>query len=70
MRYPASEKLEIVRTVEGSHLPTNQTHDMLGISRATFYGWYDLYLEGGFDRLTDKSPCLKVCLEPYPCCSS
>ena len=38
MRYPASEKLEIIRTVEGSHLPTKQTLDMLGIPRSTFYG--------------------------------
>ncbi len=37
MRYPASEKLEIIRTVEGSHLPAKQTLDMLGIPRATFY---------------------------------
>ena len=26
MRYLASEKLEIIRTVEGSHLPVKQTH--------------------------------------------
>ena len=37
MRCPASEKLEIIRTVEGSHLPTKQTLDMLGIPRSTFY---------------------------------
>ena len=54
MRYPASEKLEIIRTVEGAHLPTKQTLDMLGIPRTTFYRWYDLYLEGGFDVLSDK----------------
>ena len=56
MRYPASEKLEIIRTVEGSHLPTKQTLDMLGIARSTFYRWYDLYLEDGLDGLSDKSP--------------
>ena len=56
MRYPASEKLEIIRTVEGSHLPTKQTLDMLGIPRSTFYRWYDLYLEDGLDGLSDKSP--------------
>ena len=44
MRYPASEKLEIIRTVEGSHLPVKQTLDMLGIPRTTFYRWYDLYV--------------------------
>jgi len=56
MRYPASEKFEIIRTVEGSHLPTRQTLDMLGIPRSTFYRWYDQYLEGGIDGLSDRSP--------------
>ena len=31
MRYPASEKLEIIRLVEQSHLPAKQTLDTLGI---------------------------------------
>jgi len=53
-RYPASEKLEIIRTVEGWHLPTKQTLDKLGIPRTTFYRWYDLYLAGGLDGLSDK----------------
>ena len=42
MRYPASEKLEIIRLVEQSHLPVRRTLDKLGIPRATFYRWYDL----------------------------
>lgn len=54
MRYPASEKLEIIRTVEGSHLPVNLTLEMLGIPRTTFYRWYDRYHDGGFDALADK----------------
>ena len=29
MRYPASEKLEIIRTVEASHLPVKRTLAML-----------------------------------------
>ena len=33
MRYPASEKLEIIRTVEQSHLPAKRTLDQLGIAR-------------------------------------
>ncbi len=57
MRYSASEKLEIIHTVEGSHLPTKQTLDMLGIPRTTFYRWYDLYLEDGLEGLSDKAPC-------------
>ena len=54
MRYPASEKLEIFRTVEASHLPTKQILDKLGIPRTTFYRWYDLYLAGGLNGLSDK----------------
>jgi hypothetical protein len=37
MRYPASEKLEIIRLVEGSHLPAKRTLDRLGIPRTTFH---------------------------------
>ena len=33
MRYPASEKLEIIRLVEQSHRPAKQTLDKLGIPR-------------------------------------
>ena len=55
MRYPASEKLEIIRLVEQSHLPVRRTLDKLGIPRATFYRWYDLYQTGGLDALEDRS---------------
>ena len=43
MRYPASEKLEIIRLVERSHLPVRRTLDKLGIPAKTFYRWYDRY---------------------------
>ena len=56
MRYPASEKLEIIRLVEQSHLPAKRTLDKLGIPRTTFYRWYDRYLAGGLAALKDKSP--------------
>ena len=36
MRYPASEKLEIIRIVEQSHLPAKRTLDQLCIARRTF----------------------------------
>ncbi len=36
MRYPAWEKLEIIRLVEQSHLPVLRTLDKIGIPRATF----------------------------------
>jgi putative transposase len=37
MRYPVSEKLEIIRIVEQSHLPVRHTLEHIGVSRATFY---------------------------------
>ncbi len=45
MRYPASDKAEIIRLVEQSHLSVHRTLEKLGIPRATFYRWYDLYQE-------------------------
>jgi putative transposase len=56
MRYPASEKLEIIRLVEHSHLSVRRTLDKLGIPRTTFYRWYELYQTGGVDALEDRSP--------------
>ena len=65
MRYPASEKLEIIRTVEASHMPTKQTLDKLGIPRTTFYRWYDLYLAGGLDGLSDKLSRARSLVQTY-----
>lgn len=56
MRYPASEKLEIIRLVESSHLSARQTLAKLGIPRTTFYRWYDRYLQRGEAGLQDQSP--------------
>ena len=55
MRYPASEKLEIIRIVEQSHLPVRRTLDKLGILPGSFYRWYDRYQSGGVEALADKS---------------
>ncbi|WP_156970252.1 IS3 family transposase [Hoeflea phototrophica] len=54
MRYPATEKLEIIRLVEESHLPAKQTLDKLGIPRPTFYRWYDRFLTHGVEGLEDR----------------
>jgi putative transposase len=54
MRYPASEKLEIIQLVEQSHLPVRATLDKLGITRSTFYRWYDAYSRGGPEALADR----------------
>ena len=59
MRYSASEKLEIIRTVEASHLSVKQTLAMIGIPSSTYYDWYARWVDGGFDALADRSPCPK-----------
>ncbi len=56
MRYPAFEKLEIIRLVERSHLPAKQTLEMLGVPRTTFYRWYERYCLEGQQALQDKVP--------------
>ena len=56
MRYPASEKLEIIRLVEQSALGVRRTLEKLGVSRATFYRWCDQYQSGGPEALNDRSP--------------
>ena len=55
MRYPASEKLEIIRLVEKSHLPVRRTLDKLGIPSTTFYRWYDRYQAFGEVGLEDRT---------------
>ena len=56
MRYPGAEKLEIIRLVEHAPLPVRDTLAKLGISRASFYRWYDRYRQGGSDALADRVP--------------
>ena len=66
MRYPASEKLEIIRLVDGSHLPIKRTLEKLGIPRTTFYRWYDRYLSLGEAGLEDRHSRPGQGLEPHP----
>ena len=49
MRYSASDKIEIIRLVEQSHVPARRALEKLGIPRSSFYRWYDRY-QGGGDR--------------------
>jgi len=56
MRYPASEKLEIIHLVECSSRPAKWTLDKLGVPRRTFYRWYNRYLHYGEDGLVDRAP--------------
>ena len=56
MRYRTSEKREIIDLVERSSLPVRRTLNQLGIAKATFYGWYERYREGGDEALADVRP--------------
>ncbi len=56
MRVRASEKLELIRLVEGSSLSVRRTLAQIGLSRSTFYAWYKRYLEGGPEALEDRKP--------------
>ena len=54
MRYSQSEKMEIIRTVEGSELGVKPTLRELQISPSTFYEWYRKYREYGYDGLANQ----------------
>lgn len=54
VRYPASEKLEIIRLVEEGYASVRQTLAKRGIPRTTFYSLYDRYLQRGEAGLQDQ----------------
>ena len=56
MRYSAEEKMEIISLTERSELSVKRTLKEIGVSRSTFYNWYDRYLDGGVDALFDRVP--------------
>ena len=47
MRLSAGEKMEIIEAVTRSELGVKRTLTEFGISRSTFYSWYDRYLKDG-----------------------
>jgi len=51
MRYSQSEKMEVIRIVEGSGLGVKHTLQELDINRSTLYRWYRRYRERGYDGL-------------------
>ena len=54
MRYKQSEKMEIIRLVEGSSVSVAQTLTELGINRSTFYKWYERYVADGYAGLANR----------------
>jgi putative transposase len=55
MSLSASEKIEVIRIVEESELSIRRTLLELGISRSSFYRWYQQYQSGGPDALENCS---------------
>ena len=53
MRHSQSEKMEIIRIVEGSSLGVKRTLVELDINRSTFYAWYRRYADGGYEPIID-----------------
>jgi transposase InsO family protein len=51
MRFTSSEKMEIIKLIDGSTVSANKTLKELGIPKSTFYKWYKRYQLGGFDAL-------------------
>ena len=56
MRYPASEKLGIIRLVEQSHLPVRRALEKLSMPRPTLYHWCGRYRTGWPEVLKDRRP--------------
>jgi transposase InsO family protein len=56
MRYTQAEKMEIIRTVEESKLPVQQTLRELDVPRSSFYEWYARYERWGYDGLAARKP--------------
>jgi len=55
MKYSQSEKMEIIRMVEGSNLSVKKTLEQMDVPRSSFYVWYKRYQEDGYDGLRTKS---------------
>jgi len=56
VKLQASEKLEVIRLVEGSELSARRTLKELGVPRSTFYSWYRRYAEAGEVGLEARNP--------------
>lgn len=54
MRHSQSEKMEIIRLVEGSELGVRPTLRELQVNRSTFYAWYRRYRQQGYEGLGSR----------------
>jgi putative transposase len=51
VRVSQSEKMEIIRLVEGSELPVRRTLAEMDVPRSSFYRWYRSFQDDGYDGL-------------------
>jgi putative transposase len=56
MRFTQSEKMEIIRLVQGSDLGVKRTLEELEVPRSSFYRWYRRYSEEGYEGLASRPP--------------
>ncbi len=66
MRRSASEKMEIIRLVDGADLPVRAVLRQLSVPPSTFYGWYGRYEAEGFDGLHDHKRALRPTWNAIP----
>jgi len=66
MTLSASEKLEVIRMVEESDLPVKRTLEEIGVSKSSFYRWYDQYLVGGLAALEGEAKAPKKIWNKLP----
>jgi transposase-like protein len=55
MKFSQSEKMEIIRMIEGSDLSVKKTLEKMDEPRSSFYNRYRKYLEQGYDGLKTRS---------------
>ncbi len=60
MRLQASEKLEVIRLVEGSELSARRTLKELGVPRSTFYSWSAIPATNKPRRLAPQRPSVSL----------
>jgi len=66
MKYTQSEKMEIIRMVEGSSLSVKQTLREMDVPRSSFYEWYRRYQDEGYDGLVSKHKDLRQVWNKIP----
>ena len=55
MHYSQTEKYEIIQLVEKSDLGVTRTLKEVKVNKTTFYNWYNVYLERGYDGLARQA---------------